>query len=169
VSRDADVSAPEHLDAHHDIAAFDSGTPDLDLWLKRRALTNEALGASRTYVVCASGRVVGFYALATGAVAHEAVTGRVRRNMPDPIPVMVLARLAVDRAYQGRGLGRALLRDALLRTLQAAEIVGIRAVLVHALSPSAKQFYLQAGFTEAPLSPMTLLVALTDVAGRVRS
>jgi GNAT superfamily N-acetyltransferase len=169
MSRDADASAPEHLDAHHDIAAFDSGTPDLDLWLKRRALTNEALGASRTYVVCASGRVVGFYALATGAVAHEAVTGRVRRNMPDPIPVMVLARLAVDRAYQGRGLGRALLRDALLRTLQAAEIVGIRAVLVHALSPSAKQFYLQAGFTEAPLSPMTLLVTLTDVAGRVRS
>jgi GNAT superfamily N-acetyltransferase len=168
MSRDADVGAPEHLETHHDIAAFDSGTSDPDLWLKRRALTNEALGASRTYVVCASGRVVGFYALATGAVAHEAVTGRVRRNMPDPIPVMVLARLAVDRAYQGRGLGRALLRDALLRTLQAAEIAGIRAVLVHALSPSAKQFYLQAGFAETPVSPMTLLVTLTDVAGRVR-
>jgi len=163
MTRATGVGAPEHLIERHDVTAFDSGTSDLDSWLKRRALANEALGASRTYVVSASGRVVGFYALATGAVAHDDVTGRVRRNMPDPIPVMVLARLAVDREYQGGGLGRALLRDALLRTLQVAEIVGIRAVLVHAISTSAKRFYVRAGFHEAPVSPMTLMVTLTEV------
>src|SRR5207244_1748363 len=103
-------------------------------------------GASRTYVVCSSNRVVGYYALANGAIAHNQVTGRVRRNMPEPIPVMVIARLAIDEAYQGRGLGAALLRDAILRTLQAAEIAGIRAILVHAISEEAKKFYERNGF-----------------------
>ena len=86
--------------AEHDVSAFDSGTPELDNWLKRRALANEAMGTSRTYVVTAGGRVVAFYALANGAVAHKDVSAKTRRNMPDPIPVMVLARLAVDSAYQ---------------------------------------------------------------------
>jgi GNAT superfamily N-acetyltransferase len=168
MSREEAVGAPEHLSERHDVAVFDSGTPELDLWLKRRALANEALGASRTYVVSVSGRVVGFYALATGAIAQDDVTGRVRRNMPDPIPVMLLARLAVDRSYQGQGLGRALLREALLRTLQASEIAGIRAILVHALSPAAKRFYEQAGFVESPVSPMTLLLTMADVARVLR-
>ena len=100
------VSAPAHLSAAHDLSAFDSGVPELDEWLRRRAPTNEETGASRTYVVCASGRVVGYYALANGGVAQVGATGRVRRNMPDPVPVMVLGRLAVDRAYQARGIGR---------------------------------------------------------------
>src|SRR2546427_383 len=112
------VSPPEHLTAEHDVAGFDCGVPELDDWLKRRALQNEASRAARTFVVVADGRVVGYYALATGAVAHRAATGRVRRNMPEPIPVMVLARLAVDREYQGSGLGTGLLRDALFRTLR---------------------------------------------------
>jgi GNAT superfamily N-acetyltransferase len=116
--------------------------------LKRRALPNEASGASRTYVVSAAGRVVGYYALATGAVAQQLATGRVRRNMPEPIPVMVIGRLAVDREHQGMALGSALLKDALLRTLNAASIVGIRAVLLHAISDGAKRFYEKAGFTE---------------------
>ena len=129
-----EIRAPEHLTPAHDIAAFDSGIPALDDWLKRRALANEEAGGSRTYVVCAGGRVVGYYALATGGVAQEAATGRVRRNMPDPVPVMVLARLAVDRAYQDRGLGAGPLRDAILRILQASELGGLRAILVHAIS-----------------------------------
>src|SRR4029079_10235531 len=126
-------SAPEHLTAEHDVSAFDSGTPELDNWLKRRALANEALGTSRTYVVTEGGRVVAFYALANGAVAPKDVSAKTSRNMPDPIPVMVLARLAVDSAYQKQGLGSALLRDALLRTIAAAEIAGIPAGLLHAL------------------------------------
>ncbi|MBI4472710.1 MAG: GNAT family N-acetyltransferase, partial [Acidobacteria bacterium] len=115
-----DVTAPEKLTAKHDVSAFTSGEPALDDWLKRRALANEESGASRTYVVSSRGRVVGYYALANGAVAHSDVTGRVRRNMPNPIPVMIVGRLAIDEAYQGRQLGAALLRDAILRTLQAA-------------------------------------------------
>src|SRR5260370_31460589 len=92
-----DITAPEHLTAAHDLSAFDSGVPDLDDWLRKRALANEETGASRTYVVCAGGRVVGYYALATGGVAQARAPGRVRRNMPDPVPVMILGRLAVDR------------------------------------------------------------------------
>lgn len=157
------ISAPEHLTANHDVAAFESGVPELDAWLKRRALQNEASGASRTYVVCAGARVVGYYALATGAVAPQRATGKVRRNMPDPIPVMVLGRLAVDRAHQGRGLGSALLKDALLRTLNVASIVGIRAVLLHAISDDARCFYDQAGFSASPVEPMTMMITLADV------
>ena len=127
-----ELRPPERLDPAHEIADFDSGSPALDDWLRRRAQYNETAGASRTYVVCQGTRVVAFYSLANGAVVHAGVPGRIRRNMPDPIPIMVLGRLAVDRRLQRRGLGRALLRDAILRTLQAAEIAGIRAILVHA-------------------------------------
>ena len=157
------VSAPEHLTDQHDVSAFDSGVLELDAWLKRRALQNEASGASRTYVVSAGGLVVGYYALATGAVAQQGATGKVRRNMPDPIPVMVIGRLAVDRQYQGQGLGSALLKDALLRTLNAASIAGIRAVLLHAISDEAKRFYEKAGFSASPVDPMTMMITLTDV------
>jgi len=158
-----EISAPEHLTAQHDVSAFNSGTPDLDNWLKRRALANERQGASRTYVVTSGGRVVGFYALANGAVAHKDVSARARRNMPDPIPVMVLARLAVDSAYQRKGIGAALLRDALLRTLAAAEIAGIRAVLLHAMSEDAKRFYKGFGFYECPVDLMMMMITLQEV------
>lgn len=159
----APVGPPEHLTAAHHLDVFDSGVPELDTWLKRRALQNEASGASRTYVVCAEGRVVGYYAIATGAVAQAAATGRVRRNMPEPVPVMVLGRLAVDRAYQGQGLGAALLKDALLRTLNAASIAGIRAVLLHAISDDARRFYEHAGFSSSAVDPMTMMVTLPDL------
>ncbi len=157
-----EVGTPEHLTARHDLAAFDSGIPALDDWLKRRALPNEQAGGSRTYVVCTGGRVVGYYALATGGVAQAAAPGRIRRNMPDPVPVMVLGRLAIDRAYQGRGLGAGLLRDAILRTVQAADIAGIRAILVHAISEEAKRFYERHGFVASPIDPLTLMVTLAD-------
>ena len=161
------IGAPEHLtDAHH-LESFDSGVPALDDWLKRRALANEGSAASRTYVVCAGGRVVGYYALANGAVAQHQATGRVRRNMPEPIPVMIIGRLAVDRGYQGRGVGVGLLRDAVLRTLQAAAIGGIRAILVHAISEEARRFYERCGFAVSPLDPMTLMISVADVEKRL--
>lgn len=157
-----DIGAPERLTATHDVSAFDCGIPDLNDWLKKRALPNEESGASRTYVVCSAGRVVGYYALATGGVALATAPGRVRRNMPDPLPVMIVGRLAVERSWQGRSLGRSLLRDAVLRTMQAAEIGGIRAILVHAISEDAKRFYERHGFTASPVDPMTLMIAIRD-------
>lgn len=157
------VKKPEHLTAAHDVSTFDSGIAELDAWLKRRALQNEASGASRTYVVAAEGRVVGYNTLATAAVVQQRATGKVRRNMPDPAPVMVIGRLAVDREYQERGLGSALLKDALVRTLSAASIAGIRAVLIHAISDDAKRFYENAGFSTSPIDPMTMMITLADV------
>jgi GNAT superfamily N-acetyltransferase len=156
------LTAPEHLGAAHEVAGFDSGTPVLDDWLRRRALENEKAHASRTYVVSAGGRVIAYYALATGAVALAGAPGRVRRNLPDPVPVMVIGRLAVDRAYQGRGIGQGLLRDAVLRTVQAAEIAGIRAILVHALTEDARRFYLHQGFLESLDAPLTLMITVAD-------
>ncbi|MEG4009454.1 GNAT family N-acetyltransferase [Microcoleus sp. Pol11C1] len=153
---------PEKLNSLHQIETFDSGNIQLDEWLKRRALKNELEGASRTYVLCDRQAVIAYYYLVNGAIALTAATGKVRRNMPDPIPVMVIGRLAVDRNWQGSGIGRALLRDAILRTLQAAEIVGIRAIIVHAISGDAKQFYQKCGFTVSPIDPMTLMVKVSD-------
>ena len=153
---------PEKLSAQHDVSHFDSGEPTLDDWLRRRALQNEASGASRTYVVCMEKRVVGYYTLAGGAVALAEAPGRVRRNMPDPLPVMVLGRLAVDQEYQCRGIGAGLLRDAILRTVQAAEIAGIRAILVHAISAMAKRFYEERGFVASPAEPLTVMITVME-------
>jgi GNAT superfamily N-acetyltransferase len=158
----AELSAPEKLSPGHDITSFDSGEIVLDEWLRRRAAQNEISGASRTYVVCAGKKVAGYYSLAAGAVTHEQVPGRIKRNMPDPLPVMILGRLAVDKAFQGRGIGAGLLKDAVLRTLQAAEIAGIRALLVHAISDAAKRFYENYGFIVSPLDPMTVMITLSE-------
>jgi GNAT superfamily N-acetyltransferase len=153
---------PERLTTAHAIQDFDSGSPPLDDWLRRRALRNEAEGASRTYVLCRGEQVVAYYCLATGAILQAEAPGRVRRNMPNPIPVVVLGRLAVDRRFQGRGLGKALLRDATLRTLQAADIAGIRALLVHAKDERGQAFYARSGFLPSPLDPFTLMLPLKD-------
>ncbi len=157
------LRAPEPLGAAHDCGSFSCGRPILDTWLRGRALANQASGASRTFVVCDPERVVAYYALASSAVAAESATGRLRRNMPDPIPVVVLARLAVDRAYQGQGLGRVLLRDAGRRVVTAAESIGIRGLLVHALDEAALGFYQHLGFDPSPLNPMTLMISLADL------
>ncbi|HXP87251.1 MAG TPA: GNAT family N-acetyltransferase [Bryobacteraceae bacterium] len=153
---------PEKLSAQHELSDFDSGEPVLDDWLRRRAAQNEAAGASRTYIVCAGKKVAGYYSLAVGAAAHAGSPGRVKRNMPDPIPVMILARLAVDKSFQGQGVGAGLLRDAIFRTVQAGEIAGIRALLVHAISERAKRFYEGYGFIPSPMDPLTLMITLAE-------
>jgi GNAT superfamily N-acetyltransferase len=155
------LAAPEPLNIGHRIDAFDCGEPVLDEWLRKRALGNQSSGASRTFVVAdASGRVMGYYALAAGAVAHETATSAIRRNMPDPVPVLVLGRLAVDRQAQGMKLGASLLQDAVKRAIGVSADAGIRALLVHALSEPAKQFYLHYGFQASTLHPMTLMMRL---------
>lgn len=157
------LTSPQPLAEAHRLDAFRCGEATLDTWLKRRALTNQTSGASRCFVVAdGQGRVRGYYALATGAVAHAAAAGNVRRNMPDPIPVLVLARLAVDRGVQGHQLGGALLRDALERTAAVADQVGVRALLVHALHAQARAFYLHYGFSASPLDPLLLMLRLVN-------
>lgn len=156
------IREPEKLDTAHDVSAFDCGEPILNDWLRRRALQNQQSGASATYVITAASRVVGYFTLAAGSVARDTAPGRVRRNVPDPVPVVVLGQLAVDIDFQHQGLGRALLRDAVLRSLQAAHIIGIRAILVHALSDEAKAFYESCGFVPPPVNPLTLMVTVRE-------
>ena len=157
------LSRPEPLAETHDLNDFFSGVSSLDDWLKRRARPNQVSGASRTFILAEERRVIGYYALASGAVTVADSTGRFRRNMPDPIPVAVLGRLAIDRSQQGRGLGRALFRDCALRVVHAADAIGIRGILVHAISEQAKAFYLALGFDPSPSEPMTLMVTLADI------
>ena len=161
------LGAPEALAEHHRIENFESGEASLDDWLKRRARANQASGATRCFVACDGRTVIGYYALASGAVDTASAPGRFRRNMPEPIPIAVLARLAVHRDRNGHGLGRALFQDCAARVLSAAEIIGIRGVVVHAISSEAKAFYLALGLTPSPLDPMTLMVALSDISARL--
>jgi GNAT superfamily N-acetyltransferase len=156
------LSAPQPLAGAHQLSQFACGESSLDEWLKRRALTNHLSGASRTFVVAdPAGHVFGYYALAAGAVAHQAATSAVRRNMPDPVPVMVLARLAVDQRAQGLKLGAALLQDAVNRALAVAQNAGVRALLVHALNDPARAFYTHYGFQASALHPLTLMLRLS--------
>lgn len=156
------LSAPVPLAPEHDLEPFESGVAPLDEWLRRRARSNEAEGASRTFVLCAGLRVVGYYSLAAGSVMHAAATGKVRRNMPQPVPAVLLGRLAIDHAWQGKGLGADLLRDAVLRVTAAADSIGVRAILVHAISDSAKAFYERHGFAPSPVDPMSLMITVGD-------
>ncbi len=153
-----EVPPPRLLEAGDDLSSFDCGVAVLNDWLKKRALLNHLSGASRSYVAAVNRRVLGYYCLAAGAVHHASVPGAIRRNMPEPIPVIVLGRLAVDRTVRKRGLGPALLADALERTHDAARIAGIRALLVHAKDESAAHFYKRFGFTASPIDPLMLMV-----------
>ncbi len=157
------LRAPCLLTVSHDLSAFDCGEPTLNDWLRRRAPQNQASGASRTFVCCEGNAVVGYYALAASAVAPAAAPGRFRRNMPDPIPVVVLARLAVAISHQEQGLGRALFQDAARRALFAAEAIGVRGLIVHALSDNARAFYQQLGLEPSPLDPMSLMTTFADL------
>lgn len=149
----------------HDTTGFDCGVESLNDWLQRRAAPNQVSGASRTFVLCEreGAKVVGYYALASSAVVPAAAPGRFRRNMPDPVPVVVLGRLAVATSHRGQGLGCALFQDSARRVVQAAEAIGIRGLVVHALSEEAKAFYLGLGLDESPLDPMTLMVTVADL------
>jgi GNAT superfamily N-acetyltransferase len=153
-------SAPRLLAPEHDLSDFDSGEPSLDEWLKKRALANAAIGASRTYLTCRSGSLsaAGFYAIAMGQILNQEATGAMRRNMPLQIPAIMLGRLAVDRKSQGQGLGKMLLTDAVQRSLMAAAEVSARLIVVHALSPDAEAFYRRFGFSRLPVAtPMLAL------------
>lgn len=157
------ITAPEPLHAGHELSAFCCGVEAMDNWLNQRAMKNQLTGASRTFVCCEDADVKAYYSLASSAVATHDAPGRFRRNMPDPIPVVVLGRLAVDKSWHGKGLGRALVRDAGLRVIQVAALIGIRGMLVHALSDDARAFYLRTGFEPSPIDPMMLMVTLGDL------
>lgn len=158
------LSSPQPLSTAHLLDDFGCGEAVLDEWLKRRARANQLTGASRTFVMAdPDQQVFGYYAMAAGAVSHQAATGAVRRNMPDPVPVMVLARLAVDTQAQGLKLGGALLQDAVNRAVAVSQNAGVRALLVHALHDRAKEFYEHYGFQASSLHPMTLMLRLNTV------
>ena len=159
------LAAPQPLGKRHGVAEFDCGVASLNDWLKRRAVQNQASGASRCFVAAdVQTQAVGaYYALASSAITPDRATGRLRRNMPDPIPVVVLARLAIDLRCQGLGLGRALFQDAARRVLHAGESIGIRGLIVHALSEEARNFYLKLGLDPSPLEPLTLMTTVADL------
>ena len=158
------LAAPVLLIKEHWVIDFACGVASLDEWLKRRAYPNQVSGASRTYVVTDGQRVVGYYCLSSGALALNDTPGAIRRNMPDPVPMSVFGRLAVDSAFHRQGLGVALLHDAVMRTAQAASILGIRGLLVHAISDEVKSFYETYGFVTSPTQPMTLILSLKGLA-----
>ncbi|MCD2174471.1 GNAT family N-acetyltransferase [Rhizobium sp. C4] len=167
--RQAQFRSPEPLTAAHMLDGFQSGEPVLDEWLIKRARANAALGASRTFVCLSSGATVvaGYYALSMGQVLNRDATGAMRRNMPQHIPAVILGRLAVDLRFQGHGLGTALLKDAVLRSLRAINEVSARLIVVHAISPAAEAFYRRHGFVRLPVETPTYALDLVKFAGEV--
>jgi GNAT superfamily N-acetyltransferase len=162
------ISAPQPLADYHQLTGFDCAEPSLDDWLKRRAAKNQANSSSRTYVVCEGKVVVGYYCLAAGAIGHAEAHSAMKRNRPDPVPVLMLGRLAIHKDHHQKGIGTALLNDAIGRAMQAAEIAGVTALLVHAISEQARRFYLSRGFIESPVKPMTLCLMLATVSQALR-
>ena len=163
------LNPPVLLTRDHDRSSFDCGVPALNDYLQKYALQNQKKNAARTYVATRSNRIVGYYSLAYGSVSLEEAPEKVKSGLPRyPIPVILLARLAVDSTEQRRGLGPALLKDALRRTVQAAEIAGLRAMLVHAKDDSAKRFYEKFGFEPSPIDTYHLFLRLSDILSSVR-
>lgn len=156
---------PMPISSTHETDSFDCGELSLNEWLNRRALKNQVLGASRCFVLCHHNnkKVVGYYSLSAGAISHEIAAKTMRRNMPDPLPVLLLGRLAIDKNYHNTGLGSALLRDAMLRAASIANDAGVFAIFLHALSEAAKQFYISRGFVESPVQPMTLMMTMETI------
>lgn len=154
------LKQPEKLTSEHILSEFNSGHESLNHWLNYKARHNDLADASRTYVVCENKHVIAYCCLSTGAINRNDVTGRLRRNMPNPIPVMILRCLAVDLSWQRHGIGAALLRDALLRTIQVSEIAGVKALLVHAISDQAVEFYKKWGFYSSPINSKTLFLSI---------
>jgi len=159
----AALAAPTPLSKDHDLSKFSCGIPPLDDWLKHRALKAEGLTA-RTYVVCVGRQVVAYYSLATGSIVRDKLPKRMQRNTPDTIPVLILTRLAVDSRCRGQGIGKGLLKEAMLRTLQVSEIVGVRALLIHAKDEKAANFYKKYGFIESPIGSQTFILPVETLA-----
>jgi GNAT superfamily N-acetyltransferase len=154
----------EKLGREHVLGAFDCGQPDLNAWLMKYALQNQSASSAQTYVGLVNSTVVGYYSLAVGQVEYADAPERLRKGLAmHPVPIMLLARLAVHKQWQGKGVGRALLRDAILRTVQASEIAGIRALVVHAKDDAAKRYYEQFDFVSSPTDPLHLFVLLKDL------
>ncbi len=161
---DASLSGPEKLAQHHELEAFACGIESLDQWLKRFARTNQQSDLTITYVVHRENRVAGYYSLSAGSVNRQDAPLRVVKGAPNhPIGVVLLARLAVDEAEKGTGLGRALLKDALVRSESAAAIIAVRAVLVHALNEEARRFYMRFDFEPSPVHPLHLMLLMKDI------
>jgi GNAT superfamily N-acetyltransferase len=169
MERPLSFQAPVPLTAGHAIAGFDCGIPNLNDWLIKHALQAQGSGSARTFVTVGDGRVVGYYALSLGQVDVTQAPERIRKGMGRyPIPVIVLARLAVDSNAQGQGLGAGLLQDAVLRALTVAEHAGVRAILTHPINEAAGTFYRRFGFAPSPLDPGQLLILLKDARALVR-
>lgn len=168
---DAGLSSIEPLARTHNLSQFDCGThPSLNDWLKRFAWVNQLNETSRTYVIHRGNRVVGYYSVASGSVVREVASARVAKGLANhPVPVILLTRLAVDRSEKGRGLGKALLKDALIRIAQAADIVGARAVLVHAIDSSAAAFYRHFDFEASPVNDLHLMLPMKDLRSLIRT
>lgn len=157
------MSSPIPVSTAHELDKFDSGVPSLNDWLKKNALKNQATGASRCFVICDGKKVIGYYSLSAGAINRQLAPKSMQRNMPEPLPIVLLGRLAIDKNYHNQGLGAALLRDAMIRIVSADTNIGIFAIEVHALSEQAKRFYLSRGFVESSLQPMTLMMTLKTI------
>lgn len=159
----------EKLRAEHIVDTFDCGKDELNRYLQRHALVNQQAGMAQTYVVAPNSNVLGYFSLAAGSVAHDAATDRVVKGVArHPIPAILLARLAVDRSQQGRGLGPALLKDALVRSVNAAETIGARVLLVHAMDETARSFYEHFEFEPSKSDPLHLLLLMKDIRTRLK-
>ena len=157
------LTPPALLSSDHSLNDFDCGDPTLNKWLKRYAMLNQQANSARTFVVCKEKSVIGFYALAVGSIEHETAGKRIKKGIArHPIPVMILARLAVDLTFQGQRVGSGLLKDAVLRTLAAADLAGIRAIFIHAKDEKARRFYERFDFEPSPIDPMKLMLLLKD-------
>ncbi|WP_245246020.1 GNAT family N-acetyltransferase [Nostoc sp. ATCC 53789] len=156
------INPPQSLTLKHDVLEFESKSEALNNWLKEKALKNEG-DTARTFVVNIENKVIGYYCLATASVIHLIAVSKAKRNAPDPIPCMLIGRLAVDIKWEGRGIGSGLLKDAIIRTLTVSQMAGIRCVLVHAKDEEAKRFYLKYGFQPSPIEPLTLMMTLKDI------
>jgi GNAT superfamily N-acetyltransferase len=156
------ITAPQPITADHDVSEFESKSEALNDWLKNKSFKNEG-DTARTYVVTCDHKVIAYYCLATSAVNHITATRKARQNAPDPVPCMLIGKLAVDKLWEGKGIGSGLLRDAIHRILRVSEIVGTRCVLVHTKDEDAKNFYLKHKFQQSPIEPLTLMMTLKDI------
>ncbi len=158
-----DLIGPELLDEHHELDGFDCGDQRLDDWLAGKARRNQIEGSSRTWVVTTEGRVVAFYASSTAVVLRAEATRRAARNQPDPLPALLLGRLAVDDKWQGHGLGAALLKHFIVKSLEVAQITGVRVLLVHAKTAEIAAFHRRYGFEPSPIDDLTLMLLVKDI------